>query len=211
MEPAVRVLYVHTRPLGFQHADTWQLYPAHCQVPDATEQDKTLLTATNLLEQLGCMILAMASAKLKHLAAIRQISTIMSGKLNSPPPLPTSLRVETAPPPRVATAAPPRVATTPNTITTPFTICWLPIVHQHLQQHNNPIQILPDNDDHNDDDTVVASNCSPQHPFLPYMITISLMPLQPPLQGHQHNTRNCSKRQTNHHVHPLTSDRLVET
>jgi hypothetical protein len=41
----------------FCFVDTWQLYPAHCQVPVASEQDKTLLAAAGLFEQLGQMIL----------------------------------------------------------------------------------------------------------------------------------------------------------
>jgi hypothetical protein len=89
----------------------------------------------------------------------------MSIQPDSLPPLPTSPRVETTPPPRVAVAAPLRVAMTSNTITTPCTIRWLPIVHQRLTRHNNPFQILTDNDNNNDDDTVVASNCSPLAPL----------------------------------------------
>jgi hypothetical protein len=52
-----------------------------------------------------------------------------------------------------------------TTITTPHTICQLPIVHQRLTQHNNPFQILAEDDDDNDDSTFVASNCSPQAPL----------------------------------------------
>jgi hypothetical protein len=106
----------------FHFADTWRLYPAHCQVPVASEQDKTLLAAANLFEQLGQLIPTMASTKLKHLTAIRQLSMIMADQLDFPPPLHTSLRVETDPPPRVVIATPPRVETTSNTITMPCTI-----------------------------------------------------------------------------------------
>ncbi len=82
----------------FHFADMWQLYPAHCQVSVASEHDKTLLAATDLFKQFGLTIPTTASAKLKHLAAICQLSTIMSGQLDFPPPLPTSPRVETDPP-----------------------------------------------------------------------------------------------------------------
>jgi hypothetical protein len=101
----------------FRIADTWRLYPARCQVPVASEHDKTLLAGANLFEQLGRTIPTMASAKLKHLAAIHQLSTIISGQLNFPPSVPTSPRVETDLPPRAAIATPRRVATTSNTIT----------------------------------------------------------------------------------------------
>jgi hypothetical protein len=102
----------------FCFADTWWLYPAHCQGPVASEHNKSLLATANLFEQLRQLIPTMASAKLKHLNAICQLSTIMSGQLDIPPPLPTTPRVETDPPPRVAIATPPRVAETSNTITT---------------------------------------------------------------------------------------------
>jgi hypothetical protein len=117
-------LWFYILPLTwrFCFADTWQLYPAHCQVPVASEHDKTLLAAANLFEQLGRTIPTAVSAKLKHLTIIHQLSTIMSGQLNFSPYPPTSPRVENAPPPRVAIATPPRVATTLNTITTLSTI-----------------------------------------------------------------------------------------
>jgi hypothetical protein len=96
----------------FRFANLWWLYPAHCQVPVASEQDKTLLAAADLFKQLGHTIPTIASTKLKHLSAICQLSAIMSGQINLPPPIPTSPRVEIDPSPRVAIATPPRVATT---------------------------------------------------------------------------------------------------
>jgi hypothetical protein len=80
----------------FRFVDTWRLYPAHCQVPVVSEHNKTLLAAANLFKQLGGMIPTTASTKLKHLAAICQLSRIMSCQLNFPPPLPTSPRMEMA-------------------------------------------------------------------------------------------------------------------
>jgi hypothetical protein len=103
---------------SFCFTDTWRLYSAHCQVPVAS----TLIAAANLFEQHEQMIPTTASAKLQHLTAICQLSTIMSSQLVCPPPLPTSPRVETDPPPMVGIATPPRVETTSNTITMPRTI-----------------------------------------------------------------------------------------
>jgi hypothetical protein len=48
---------------------------------------------------------------------------------------------------------------------TPCTIRWLPTMHQRLTRNNNPFQILTDDDDDIDDDTVLASNCSPLAPL----------------------------------------------
>ncbi len=148
----------------FRFSDTWHLYPSQCQVHTTSEHDITLLAAANLLQQLGRAIPTMTTAKLKHLNAICQLTTIMSGQPNATSPDPTSLRVVPATPPRVAGATPPRVSTTSNTITAPNTIRQSPIVHQLLTRHNNPFQILADDEDDNDTDMVVASNCSPPAP-----------------------------------------------
>jgi hypothetical protein len=123
----------------FHFSDTWHFYPSHYQVPTISEHDITLLAAANLVQQLGCAIPTTTTAKLKHLNAICQLTTIMSGQPNAPPIDPTS--------PRVVPATPPRVATTSNTITAPNTIRQLPIVHQCLTWHKTPFQILADDED----------------------------------------------------------------
>jgi hypothetical protein len=78
----------------FCFSNTWHLYPSHCQVPTILEHNITLLlAAVNLLQQLGCAIPTTTTAKLKHLNAIRQLTTIMSGQPNASPNDPTSPRV----------------------------------------------------------------------------------------------------------------------
>jgi hypothetical protein len=148
----------------FHFSDTWPLYPSHRQVPTTLEHNITLLAGANLQQQLGCAIPTMTTAKLKYLNAICQLTTIMFGQPNAPPSDPTSPRVVPATTPRVAGAAPPRVATTSNTILALNTIQQLPILHQCLTWYNNPFQILTDDEDDNDTNTVVASNCSPRAP-----------------------------------------------
>jgi hypothetical protein len=90
----------------FRFSETWRLYPTHCRIPILSKQDKTLQAAGDIFEQLGGTIPTTASAKMKHLAAIRQLTAIMSAQPNAPSPVPTAPRVETATPP----AASPRVA-----------------------------------------------------------------------------------------------------
>jgi len=51
----------------------------------------------------------------------------------------------------------------------------MPLVHQHQTRNNDPFNILTDNDDEND--TVVASDCSPRNP-LPSLPT-SELPVRP--------------------------------
>jgi hypothetical protein len=164
----------------FCFSDTWHLYPSHCQVPTTLEHDSTLLVAADLLQHLGCTIPTATTAMLKHLNAICQLTTIMSGQPNAPPPDPTSPGGVPATPPRMAVAEPPRVAMISITITAPNTIRQLPIVHQRLTQHNNPFQILPDDDDKEDTNMVVANNCSPQAPCPTQRPQIIQPPSHPP-------------------------------
>jgi hypothetical protein len=117
------------------------------------------------------------AAKIKHIKAIQDLSSILAGARDSSnayeyalmrtsthPTTTQSLPAQrvAAPSPRLANAPPPRVATTSNNITAPNVIRHMPLVHQCLTRNNNPFHILSDDDD--DEDTVVASNCSPRDP-----------------------------------------------
>jgi len=121
--------------------------------------------------------------KIKHIKAIQDLSSILAGARDSstmrtsphpttPHPLPAQ-RVA-VPSPRVANVPPPRVATTSNNITAPNVIGNMPLVHQSQTCNNNPFHILSKDDD----DTVVASNCSPRDPP-PTLPTSDLCASQP--------------------------------
>jgi hypothetical protein len=49
----------------FCFAKSWRLYPAHCQVPVASEHNKNLIAGADLFNQLGCTIPTMGSAKIQ--------------------------------------------------------------------------------------------------------------------------------------------------
>ncbi len=111
----------------------------------------------------------LTSEKLKHIGAIRQLTAIMAGQQQQP-------QMTDAPTQRVATTSPPRVATTSNNITAPSVIRQMPLIHRCQTRSNNPFH-LPADDDSNDD-TVVASNCSPCNPLL--NLYPSDLPVNPP-------------------------------
>ena len=159
----------------FCFSGTWRLYPTHCQIPIALQHDLSILAAADLLTALSGTIPKSATAKAKHVNAIRQLTSILTNQ-------PATRMDETAqrvdgPAPRVAENPPPRVATTSNNITSLTTIRQLPLIHQRQMRSNNPFQILADNNEDNDM-TVVASNCSPRSP-LPNLNLINL-PVTPP-------------------------------
>jgi hypothetical protein len=83
----------------------------------------------------------------------------MAGQQTNPPTVDAPTPRVVAPCPRVATTPPPRAATTSNNITTPNAFRQMPLIHQRHTCNNNPFHILTNDDD--DNDTVIASNCSP--------------------------------------------------
>jgi hypothetical protein len=106
----------------------WRLYPTHCQIPIASQHDLSILAATDLLTALGGTLPTSATAKAKHVNAIRQLTSILTNQ-------PATRMDEPAqradgPAPRVAESPPPRVATTSNNIMSTTTIRQLPLIHQ---------------------------------------------------------------------------------
>ncbi len=159
----------------FRFSNTWHLYPAHCQVPVASQLDLSIVVAADLLKVFGGTVPIMTSKKIKHIQAIQKLTAIMAGHRTTPPTVDASTkRVDACP--RVVTTPPPRVDTTSNNITTTNAIRQMPLVHLRLMQNNNPFHILSNN--YNDDDTVVASNCSPSPPLT--ILPSSVPPVSPP-------------------------------
>jgi hypothetical protein len=146
----------------FCYSNTWCLYPTHCQIPIASQNDLSILAATDLLTVLGGTIPTSATAKAKHVNAIRQLTSILTKQPATRMDEPAQ-RVD-GPAPRVVESPPLRVATTSNNIMSPTTIQQLPLIHQRQTRSNNPFQILANNNDDNDM-TVVASYCSPRSPL----------------------------------------------
>jgi hypothetical protein len=104
----------------FHFSDTWHLYPTHCQIPIALQHDLSILAAADLLTALGGTIPKSATAKAKHVNAIRQLTSILTNQPATRMDEPAQ-RVD-GPAPRVVESPPPRVATTSNNITSPATI-----------------------------------------------------------------------------------------
>jgi hypothetical protein len=104
----------------------------------------------------------------------------MADQDTATPPNSASSRVETAAPPRMTVAAPPRVATMSTNITAPNVVQRMPFVHQHHTHNKNPFQVLADDEDNEDNYTVVASNCSP-----PSLVpALSRVLVRPPVHVH---------------------------
>jgi hypothetical protein len=64
----------------FRFSDTWRLYPTHCQIPIASHHDLSILAATDLLTVLGGILPSSATAKVKHVNAIRQLTSILTNQ-----------------------------------------------------------------------------------------------------------------------------------
>jgi hypothetical protein len=146
----------------FCFSNTWCLYLAHCQVPVTSQHDLSIAAAAELLEVFGGTVPKLPADKIKHTRAIQELTVIMAGQQMNPPTVDAPTLRVVVPSPRVVTTPPPSAATSSNNITTPDAIRQMPLVHQCHTRNSDPYHILTDDD--NDDDTVIASNCSPSAP-----------------------------------------------
>ncbi len=161
----------------FRFSDTWRKYPMHSQIPMTLQHDLSIVAAADLLEALGTTVPTSATAKRKYIRAIQDLTAIMAEQQTSQPPIDSpDTRMEAASQ-RVGHATPPRVATRLNNITAPNVIRQMPLVHQRHTRNNSSFQILSTDGDE-DDDTAVASNCSPRLP--PPSLPSSNNPRTPP-------------------------------
>jgi hypothetical protein len=62
----------------FQFADTWCLYPTHCQIPVASQHDLSIAATEDLLASLGGTVLVSTNDKIKYIRAIQQLTAIMT-------------------------------------------------------------------------------------------------------------------------------------
>jgi hypothetical protein len=139
---------------------TWHLYSTHCQIPVTSQHNLSIVAAADILKALRNTVPTTTTEKIRHIRAIQNLTAIMTEQREAPeePPSPRVV----APTARVVSAPPPMVTTTSNNITAPNVIRTMPLVHQRHTCNNNPFNILAHDDDN--DDTVVASNCSTRVP-----------------------------------------------
>jgi hypothetical protein len=64
-------------------SDTWRLYPAHSQVPVTSQHDISIATAAELIKALGAAMPTTTAAKIKHIKAIQDLSSILAGARDS--------------------------------------------------------------------------------------------------------------------------------
>jgi hypothetical protein len=62
----------------FRFADTWCLYPTHCQTPVASQHDLSIAAAEDLLASLGGTVPMSTNDKIKYIRAIQQLTAIMA-------------------------------------------------------------------------------------------------------------------------------------
>jgi hypothetical protein len=63
----------------FQFAETWHLYPTHCQILVASQHDLSKAATEDLLASLGGTVPASTNDKIKYIRAIQQLTAIMAG------------------------------------------------------------------------------------------------------------------------------------
>ena len=117
---------------------TYKVMPMHCKVPTISDQDKTIIDATELIEPLRETAPCAETDKSQHATTIADITTIIT---DSP-----SQRVRLCRSPRVAnqietTTPAPRVAeraTTATNLTSPRVVQATQYAHQQRTRNNTP-------------------------------------------------------------------------
>ena len=119
---------------AYRTTATYELFPAHCKVPTVSEEDKTLIAATELLEVMKANVPTQADLKCRHAKSIDDLILIL----------------ENRPEPRVDTSQPQRVVdyvTTSTNATSPRVIAATKYVHQRRTRSNNPMPTILENDE----------------------------------------------------------------
>ena len=119
---------------SYRATGTYRLYPTHCKVPTLSEADRTIIAATDLIENMRSMVPTSAEMKCRHAKAIEQLTEILENRQE----------------PRVGTSQPPRVvgeATTSIDATSPKVIKKTPLVHQRQTRRNTPMPTIMEGDE----------------------------------------------------------------
>ena len=59
---------------------TYELFPAHCKVPTVSEEDQTLIAATELLEVMKATVPTQADLKCRHVKSIDDLTSILENR-----------------------------------------------------------------------------------------------------------------------------------
>ena len=94
---------------GYRISGNFRLDPTHWKIPVISGQDKTVVAATELLEQYNKFTPPSAINKTKYIAIINQLKEILSDNPRQRVDNARGPRVDNAPPQRVDAAAPQRV------------------------------------------------------------------------------------------------------
>ena len=123
---------------GMLHTGTYQIFPAHCQMPTISEGELTIQAATELLRELKASAPETVAQKVRHIKILRNLDNILK---NREPP-----RVNDHGPPRVETRGEPRVGATGTTAdpTHPAKLRTAKRVHQRKTRNNMPISATHD-------------------------------------------------------------------
>ena len=114
-----------------QHYQCGQYWvPTRCQVPTLSQDDETIITAAQLVQELKGSVPVTVEQKLQYVKQLQQLTAIIANK-----PLP---RVEDVTPTRVGTPIMSTDATAPRVLQ------QLKPTHQRTTRSNTPMETLPE-------------------------------------------------------------------
>ena len=128
---------------SYQKTGTYQIVPMHCKVPTMSDQYKTIIAATDLMESLRETAPSAAADKSWHATTIADLTAIITDSQSQRVRLRRSPRVAK----RIATTTPaPRVAERATTVTNFTSLRVLQAtqdVHQQTTRNNTPFPPPP--------------------------------------------------------------------
>ena len=132
-----------TSMCSYRKTGTYKVIPMHCKVPTMSDQDKTIISATELIEYLRETAPRVETDKSRHAKAITDLTSIITDSPSQRVRLRRSLRVAN----RITTITPaPRGAggaTTSTNLTSLRVVQATQYVHQRTNRNNNPFPPPP--------------------------------------------------------------------
>ena len=129
---------------GYRISGTFRLNPTHWKLPVIPDQDKTVVAATDLLEQHKKFTPPSTIHKRKHIAINKQLQSILSNNPRQRVDKAQEPRVDNTPPQRVNTATPQRVDTCMTSSDSPTDTRVLRMTPRIHQRHTRRNTQMPD-------------------------------------------------------------------
>ena len=142
-----------------------RIYPEHCKIPTISEEDKTLITASDILTVMKEAVPHTKKAKIRHEKELQDLTAIIENTQDA----------------REASTTTPTVSTSTDA-TYPRVIQKTPIIHQRRTRPNTPMPAVHEVNEPNRENTTQQQS----HPTKPTSLVPNRRRCQPPRVAKKH-------------------------